>query len=70
MSKRLQVDMTDEAYQKLQHAASEQGKTVSELVRRSLNIESFLREQAKKDAGSKVVVRSGEGEEQEIVIVP
>lgn len=66
---RLQVEMTDQAYASLQQAAAQQGRTVSELVRRSLNIEAFLREQATSDPASKVMVVSGDGREQEVKII-
>jgi predicted transcriptional regulator len=66
MSKRLQVELADDAYEKLAEIAKEQGRPISEVVRRALNVDQYLRQE--QAAGSKAVIRSPDGDK-EIVIV-
>lgn len=66
MSKRLQVELADDAYAKLAEIAKEQGRPISEVVRRALNVDQYLRQE--QAAGSKAIIRSAEGDK-EIVLV-
>jgi hypothetical protein len=61
----LQVEMTDEAYQRLVAAAAVQGRSVAEVVRRALNIEAYLREEAEREAT--VIVEERDGTRKELV---
>jgi hypothetical protein len=64
--KRLQVDLTDDAYDRLTEAANQQGRPVAEVVRRALNIEDFLRSEQGK--GGKVVIEEPDGTKRQLVI--
>jgi hypothetical protein len=64
--KRLQVDLTDDAYRHLAEVADEESRPVAEVVRRALNIEDFLRkEQAK---GGKVLIEESDGKTRQLLI--
>lgn len=67
MGKRLQVELSDDAYERLKSAAEAEERSIAELVRRALNIEDYVRKQV--DEGSKVVIQSEDGRDQEILIV-
>jgi predicted CopG family antitoxin len=41
---RLSVDITDDAYKRLVEAANREGVSPAELIRRALNLETYLRE--------------------------
>lgn len=64
--KRLQVDLSDPAYERLQRVAHDEGRPVAEVVRRALNIEDYLREQ--QEAGGKVLIETKDGDIREIVV--
>jgi predicted DNA-binding protein len=64
--KRLQVDLSDQAYERLAETAEKEGRPVSEVVRRALNIEDYLREEQNK--GGKVLIKEPDGTERQLVI--
>jgi predicted CopG family antitoxin len=64
--KRLQVDLSDSAYERLQRVADEEGRPISEVVRRALNVEDILREEQQK--GGTVVIESKDGERRQLVV--
>lgn len=66
--KRLQVDLSEDAYSRLSTAADAEGRTTSEFVRRALNIEDYLRQT--KDQGGKVLVVDKDGTERELIVSP
>jgi hypothetical protein len=67
MAKRLQVDLADDAYAKLSEISTLQGRPISEVVRRALNVDQYLRQQQKE--GSTAFIRTPDGDQKEIVIV-
>lgn len=64
--KRLQVDLSDEAYERLAEVAAKEGRPLAEVVRRALNIDDFLREE--QDKGGKVVIEEPDGTKRQLVI--
>jgi uncharacterized protein with PhoU and TrkA domain len=66
MSKRLQVDLNEDAYERLKNSAGEEDKSIAEVVRRALNIEDYVRKQVQD--GGKVVIRTSNGEDRELII--
>ena len=60
--KRLQVEMTPDAYERLSEAAERQGTTLAEFVRRAINIDLFLQRQATEDGTVTVEGRDGKKE--------
>jgi predicted DNA-binding protein len=64
--KRLQVDLSDQAYERLTEAAEKEGRPVAEVVRRALNIEDYLREE--QDKGGKVLIKEPDGTERQLLI--
>jgi Ribbon-helix-helix protein, copG family len=66
MSKRLQVEMSDEAYERLMDAAKARDTSLAEFVRRAINVDLFLRKQANEDGT--VVVESKDGGRKEILV--
>jgi len=66
MSKRLQVELNEDAYERLRRAAGVEDKSIAEVVRRALNIEDYVRKQV--EEGGKVVIRDANGEDRELVI--
>jgi len=66
MSKRLQVDLNEDAYERLKNSAGEEDKSIAEVVRRALNIEDYVRKQVQD--GGKVVIRTSDGEDRELII--
>lgn len=64
--KRLQVDLTDDAYTRLSQAADLEGRPLAEVVRRALNIEDFLRVEQKK--GGKVLIEEPDGTTRQLLI--
>lgn len=67
MSKRLQVDLNEEAYQRLKRSADQEEKSIAEIVRRALNIEDYVRNQVQ--GGGKVVIRNPDGTDRELLIL-
>lgn len=67
LSKRLQVDLNEEAYQRLKKSADQEEKSIAEIVRRALNIEDYVRNQVHE--GGKVVIRERDGTDRELLIL-
>lgn len=67
MSKRLQVDLNEEAYERLKQSADREEKSIAEIVRRALNIEDYVRNQVHE--GGKVVIRTPDGHDRELMIL-
>jgi predicted transcriptional regulator len=63
MSKRLQVELSDEDFERLRKLAS--GKSLSDLVRRALSTEEYLQAQENKNA--KVLIEAEDGTLRELV---
>lgn len=66
MSKRLQVELNEDAYERLRKAAGAEDKSIAEVVRRALNIEDYVRKQV--EDGGKVMIRDANGDDRELVI--
>jgi CopG antitoxin of type II toxin-antitoxin system len=64
--KRLQVELSDDAYVRLSQAANQEGRPVAEVVRRALNIEDYLRSEQSK--GGKVMIEEQDGTKRQLVI--
>jgi hypothetical protein len=64
--RRLQVDLSDAAYSRLEETAHEQGRPLAEVVRRALNIEDYLNSERKK--GARVVIEEEDGTKRELVM--
>ncbi|HWM55868.1 MAG TPA: ribbon-helix-helix protein, CopG family [Solirubrobacterales bacterium] len=67
MSKRLQVDLNEEAYERLKRSAEEENRPIAEVVRRALNIEDYVRKQVQE--GGTLLIRRPDGLEQELMIL-
>jgi len=67
MSKRLQVDLSEDAYERLKRSAGEDDRSIAEVVRRALNIEDYVRKQVQE--GGKVVIRTPDGIDRELMIL-
>jgi bisphosphoglycerate-dependent phosphoglycerate mutase len=67
LSKRLQVDLNEAAYERLKQSADQEEKSIAEIVRRALNIEDYVRKQVHE--GSKVVIRTPDGTDRELMIL-
>lgn len=67
MGKRLQVDLSEDAYERLKRSAGEEDRSIAEVVRRALNIEDYVRRQMQE--GGKVVVRTSDGVDRELMIL-
>jgi hypothetical protein len=67
MSKRLQVDLNEDAYERLKQSADDEEKSIAEVVRRALNIEDYMRKQV--HDGGKVVIRTADGTDHELMIL-
>lgn len=65
MSKRLQVELTDEEYELLKQLA--RGRPLSDLVRRALNTEAFLQEAEK--AKARLLIERPDGSVRELARV-
>lgn len=65
MTKRLQVDLTDSAYEELRNMAD--GRPISDIVRRALNTEAFLREEEAN--GARIIVEEPDGTRRQVVRV-
>ncbi len=65
MTKRLQVDLTDEAYDSLRRMA--EGRPLAEVVRRALNTEAFLHSEERE--GGRIVVEEKNGSRKQVVRV-
>lgn len=65
MTKRLQVDLTDGAYEELRTMAD--GRPISDIVRRALNTEAFLRDEEAK--GARIIVEELDGTRRQVVRV-
>jgi hypothetical protein len=63
--RRLNVDLTQDAYERLSEAADSQGTTLAEFVRRAINLDLFLRKQASDDGT--ITVEGAEGRTQVLV---
>lgn len=63
MSKRLQVELSEEDYERLRQLAN--GKPLADIVRRALNTEAFLQDREKGHA--KVVIEEADGTQRELV---
>jgi hypothetical protein len=66
MGKRLQVDLNEEAYERLKNSAGAEDRSIADVVRRALNIEDYVRKQVQD--GGKVVIRTPDGEDRELMI--
>jgi hypothetical protein len=64
--KRLQVELSDQAYQHLAKVAEAEGRPVAEVVRRALNIEDYLREAQRE--GRKVLIEEPNGDKRELLL--
>ncbi len=67
MGKRLQVDLNEEAYERLKRSAEEENRPIAEVVRRALNIEDYVRKQVQE--GGTLLIRRPDGLEQELMIL-
>jgi hypothetical protein len=67
MSKRLQVDLSEDAYDRLKRSAGDEDRSIAEVVRRALNIEDYVRKQVQE--GSKVMIRTPDGVDRELMIL-
>jgi hypothetical protein len=67
MRKRLQVELNEDAYERLKRSAGEEDRSIAEVVRRALNIEDYVRKQVQE--GSKVVIRTPDGVDRELMII-
>lgn len=67
MGKRLQVDLSEDAYERLKRSAGEEDRSIAEVVRRALNIEDYVRRQVQE--GGKVVIRTSDGVDRELMIL-
>lgn len=67
MGKRLQVDLSEDAYERLKRSAGEEDRSIAEVVRRALNIEDYVRKQVQE--GGKVVIRTPDGVDRELMIL-
>lgn len=65
MARRLQVDLSDDDYDKLRDLAN--GRSLSEVVRRALSTEAYLAAQEK--LRSKVIIEDENGNKKELVRV-
>jgi predicted CopG family antitoxin len=65
MSKRLQVDLSDEAFEDLARMAGD--RSFAEVVRRALNTESFLT--SEENNGAKIIIEEPDGTRKEVVRV-
>lgn len=63
MSKRLQVELSDEDYARVRTLA--QGKSLSDLVRRALTTEQFLQQKEREHA--KILIEDQDGNTRELV---
>ncbi len=67
LSKRLQVDLNEDAYERLKQSAEKEEKSIAEIVRRALNVEDYVRNQVHE--GGKVVIRTSDGTDHELLIL-
>lgn len=65
MAKRLQVDLSDAAYEELRTMAD--GQSISDVVRRALNTEAFLRDEEAK--GARIIIEEPDGTRRQVVRV-
>lgn len=65
MAKRLQVDLSDDAYANLRRIAD--GRPLAEVVRRALNTEAFLQKEERE--GARIVVEEKNGTRKQVVRV-
>lgn len=65
MTKRLGINISDKTFEELSTIAEEDGVTVTEVVRRSILTENFLREQ--QAAGELVVLEDTHGNQRQLV---
>jgi hypothetical protein len=65
MAKRLQVELSDKDIARLREMADGEGKTLSEVVRRALNMEQFLY----KRKNAKLFIQEPDGTKTELVRV-
>jgi metal-responsive CopG/Arc/MetJ family transcriptional regulator len=66
MATRINVTLTDDAYQELQRTASESGMDMSEFVRNSLRVMNTLKREQKK--GNQVLIGQHGKVEKEVLI--
>lgn len=66
MGKRLQVELNEDAYERLKRSAKEEDRSIAEVVRRALNIDDYVRKQIQD--GGKVLVQSPDGIDKELLI--
>jgi hypothetical protein len=66
VGKRLQVELNEDAYERLKRSAKEEDRSIAEVVRRALNIDDYVRKQIQD--GGKVLVQSPDGIDKELLI--
>lgn len=67
MTKRLSINISDKTFAELSTIAEEDGVTITEVVRRSILTENFLREQ--QAAGELVVLEDAHGNQRQLVFL-
>ena len=66
MSKRVNVNFSDEIFRELERIARERGKSLSDVLRDAVTLEKYVAEARR--GGGRVVLESSTGEQRELLV--